>query len=93
MDRLLFKNIDPDHKPLTTAQRVTARKAKKQSEPRAASTYRGAKRNARSHAARCNASAGKAYRGSVKLNRSCKWKYAETYHDARDLSQSNREVV
>lgn len=93
MDRLIFKSIDPNHKPLTATQRVTARKAKKQREPRKADTYRGAKRNARSHVERSNPSVGKGSRGPTGLNRSRKWKYAETYHDARDLSQSNREVV
>jgi hypothetical protein len=93
MDRLLMQNIDPSHKAPSAAQRVASRKAVKRKKPRSADDYRGAKRNARSHVARTNPSLGKGYLGPIALNRSRKWKYAETYFDARDLSPSNREVA
>jgi hypothetical protein len=93
MDRLIFKSIDFDHKPLTAEQRKASRKAKGFKPPREADSYRGAKRNDRSHVQRCNPSLEGGYRGSINLNRSAKWGFAETYQDARDLSPSNREVV
>ena len=93
MDRLIPQQIDFNHKPLWHEQRVAGRKARPAKPPRAADSYRGARRNARTHVERSNPSTGKGYAGPVGLNRSRKWRYAETYQDARDLSQSNREVV
>lgn len=93
MDRLLMQNIDPRHKAPSAAQRVSARQAAKYKEPRPVEDYRGSKRNARSHIARTNPSIGKGYLGPSGLNRSRKWKYADNYFDARDLSPSNREVA
>ncbi len=93
MDRLIWNNIDFDHKPLTSEQRVASRKAKKKRNPRQASEYRGARRNRRTHGQRCNPSIGDGYLGPIKLNRSQHWKPADNYYDARDLSPSNRDVV
>ena len=93
MDRLIWSQLDFDHKPLNAEQRIKARKAKGKRTLRPADSYRGAKRNARSHVKRCNPSLGKGYLGPIKLNRSPQWKYANNYFDARDLSQSNRPVV
>lgn len=91
MDRLIFNQIDFNRTPLSAAQRQAARRAKTKSDPRPADDYRGAKRNAR--AQRKHPSMGEGYLGPIKLNRSARWKHAENYFDARDLSPSNREVV
>lgn len=93
MGRLIFKQIDFDHKPLSSDQRIASRKSKARRTPRAADSYRSFMRNSRSHIERCNPSLGGGYRRPIKLNRSRNWKYADNYHDARDLSQSSREVV
>ncbi len=93
MDRLIWSQVDFDHKPLTAEQRQKARKAKGKKPPRSADSYRGAKRNARSHVFRSNPSVGNGYKGLIKLNRSKHWKPADNYFDARDLSQSRRPVV
>lgn len=93
MDRLIFKVLDPSYKLLTAIQRVTARKAKKQRDTREADSYRGAKRNARSHVERTNPSLGKGYRGPAGLNRSRKWKYAETYHDGGHCTSQTQSGI
>ena len=97
MDRLIWSQIDFSHKPLNSGQRLAARKAAKKSrKPRSAASYRGAKRNARSHTQRCNPSVeGKRDLpvGWNRLNRSLHWKPADDYFDARTMSPSNREVV
>jgi hypothetical protein len=98
MDRLIWSQIDFNHKPLSAEQRLAARKAgKKKHPPRSANSYRAAKRNARNHVERCNPSppfdAFTRYHGPIFLNRSRHWKVADNYYDARDLSQSSREVV
>jgi hypothetical protein len=98
MDRLIWSQIDFDHKPLSAEQRISARKAgKKGQKPRSAASYRAAKRNARSHVERCNPSpkfdAFTGYHGPIFLNRSRHFKVADNYYDARDLSQSSRDVV
>jgi hypothetical protein len=93
MDRLIFKNIDFNHTPLSAARREAIRKLTAKRPAREADSYRGAKRNDRSHVQRCNPSLDGGYRGPIPLNRSSQWKFAETYQDARDLSPSNREVV
>ena len=49
MDRLIWKAIDWDHKPITSKDRETARAGRKKSQPRAADTYRGARRNSLTH--------------------------------------------
>lgn len=101
MDRLIFQQIDFEFaakivkgwrwKPLSAEQKAEQRKPK---HPRHRSSYRAHIRNKRDHISRCNPSPlRKGYRGQIELNRSKHWKYAETYYDARDLSQSNREVV
>jgi hypothetical protein len=93
MDRLIWSQLDFNHKPLTAEHRRASRKSKGKRTPRKASSYRGAKRNARSHIGRCNPSLGDGYQGQVSLNRSQHWKPADNYFDARDLSQSNRPVA
>lgn len=94
MDRLIWSQVDFDHKPLSVEQRVKARKAKGKKPPRHETTYRGMRRNLRVGDQRKNpSSVGKGYLGPIKLNRSKHWKPADNYYDARDLSQSNRPVV
>ena len=93
MDRLIWKAIDWDHKPITSKDRETARAGRKKSQPRASNTYRGALRNGRTRDERTMASTGPGYHGTIRLNRSKHWKPADNYFDARDLSQSNRPVV
>jgi hypothetical protein len=98
MDRLIFKQIDFEFqakilggwrwKPLTQGP------GRQQAEgARPADEYRGARRNARARHERSAPSVGRGYRGPIPLNRSAKWRFAENYHDARDLSPSSRDVV
>ena len=112
MDRLIWSNLDFDHQPVTSEARIASRKARASNKPRPASSYRGAKRNAKSRAERkttvvhrtgkvtkygtaifSGGSLDGSFVGKVGLNRSRHWKPADNYYDARDLSQSNREVV
>lgn len=65
MDRLIFQNIDFNHKPLSAEQRKVSRKAKGKKIPRDADSYRGAKRNSRPRYLRSNPSVGGAYRGDL----------------------------
>lgn len=93
MDRLIFKQIDFNHTPVSAAQREAARRTKGYKVPRKMESYRAFLRNSRSHTQRANPSTEKGFMGPISLNRSKHWLPADNYFDARDLSQSSREVV
>lgn len=60
--------------------------------PRAAKTYRGARRNAMRGSVCPGASAGRGYLGPIGLNRSNHWPFAKSYQHAREIGPSAETV-